>query len=164
MNRKKWLIIAAAAVLIAGLAGWWFLRRGNSGGGETAYVQRISTLNGGGVMLDRYAGVVESQQTADYKMDSGRTIETVFVKPGKTVNETGLNAEGMEAPVVTVAEIGEFRVKGKVSEQSVGMFYEGMGVFVRSRVNENQVWRGEISSVSNEPELFVSSTQNYTCR
>ena len=243
MNRKKWLIIAAAAVLIAGLAGWWFLRRGNSGGGETAYVQRISTLNGGGVMLDRYAGVVESQQTADYKMDSGRTIETVFVKPGqtvetgtplfrysvtdaqnkvasanleienynnqisvlsasgnstdtqlqirqlqyqikvqeqeiagyqkeienadvksaidgvvKTVNETGLNAEGMEAPVVTVAEIGEFRVKGKVSEQSVGMFYEGMGVFVRSRVNENQVWRGEISSVSNEPE---SNENNY---
>lgn len=237
MNKKKWLIIAAAAVLIAGLAGWWFLGRNQSGGGETAYVQKISTLNGGGVMLDRYAGVVESQQTADYKMDSGRTIETIFVKPGqtvsegtplfrysvtdaqnkvasayleienynnqisvlaasgnstdiqlqirqlqyqikvqeqeiagyqkeienadvksaiegvvKTVNETGINSEGMEAPIVTVAEIGEFRVKGKVSEQSVGMFYQGMGVFVRSRVRENQVWHGEISSVSSEPE------------
>lgn len=237
MNKKKWLIIAAAAVLAAGLAGWWFLGRNQSGGSETAYVQKISTLNGGGVMLDRYAGVVESQQTADYKMDSGRTIETIFVKPGqtvsegtplfrysvtdaqnkvasayleienynnqisvlaasgnstdiqlqirqlqyqikvqeqeiagyqkeienadvksaiegvvKTVNETGINSEGMEAPIVTVAEIGEFRVKGKVSEQSVGMFYQGMGVFVRSRVRENQVWHGEISSVSSEPE------------
>lgn len=236
-NRKRLAAVIAAVVLACAAIWWFFFRTSGSSGTDVAYVQKISAMNGSASVMDRYGGVVESQQTADYKMDSGRTIEQIFVVPGqsvaegtplfrysttdaankvasanleiencnnqisilassgnstdiqlqirqfqyqiqvqqqeiagyqkeidnadvkasfdgvvKTVNETGLSADGMEAPIVTVAKTGEFRIKGTVSEQSIGMFSPGMEVFVRSRVRENQVWHGMVESVSSEPE------------
>ena len=237
MKKKKWLIpVIIGVIALAGIL-VWFMNR-NQGGSDTdgVYVQSIASLNGN-MIADRYSGVVESQQTLDFKATSGREIEYVLVIAGrnvsagtpiiryrirasehkapranleienynnqisilaasgnstdiqlqirqlqyqiqvqqqeiagyeqeianaevkstidgvvKSVNETGIGADGMEAPIVVVSETGDFRVKGKVSEQSIASFYPGMSVFVRSRVRENQVWHGEISSVESEPE------------
>ncbi len=237
MKKKKWLIPVIIAVLaLAGLLVWYLNKDKNSSGTDGVYVQSIASLNGN-VVADRYSGVVESQQTADFKAASGREIEEIMVIPGqnvavdtplfrysirdaenkvasanleienynnqisilaasgnttdiqlqirqlqyqiqvqqqeiagyeqeianaevrstidgvvKSVNENGIGADGMEAPIVVVSETGDFRVKGKVSEQSIGSFYPGMSIFVRSRVHENQVWHGEISSIDSEPE------------
>lgn len=237
MKNKKWLIPLLCALLVCAGILVWFLNRGKSGGSqEGIYVQPVSSMNAN-VLADRYAGVVESQQTADFKAASGREIDEILVIAGqnvsegtplfrysirdaqnkvaaaqleienynnqisilassgnstdiqlqirqlqyqiqvqqqeiagyeqeienaevkstidgvvKSVNETGIGADGMEAPIVVVAETGDFRVKGKISEQSIGSFYTGMSVFVRSRVHESQVWHGEISSIDSEPE------------
>lgn len=236
MKKKKWIIagIAAAALIAAG--GFWISRNSGGSGGDAVFVVPVSSMNQQ-ITADRFAGVVESQQTVDFKQAPGRTIEEILVSTGdtvlqgtplfrysttdaenkiasanleienysnqisilsasgnstdiqlqirqlqyqiqvqqqaiagsqqeidnaevkstidgivKSVNETGTSDNGMEAPIVTVAETGDFRVKGKISEQSVGMMQAGMQVFVRSRVNENQLWYGEITSVETEPE------------
>ena len=70
----------------------------------------------------------------------------------KSVSETGQDINGMEQPIVTMSETGEFRVKGKVSEQSIGTLVAGMPVIIRSRVNEEQTWTGSISKIETEPE------------
>ena len=76
------------------------------------------------------------------------TIEGVV----KAVNpDGGMDQNGSDLPVVAVTETGEFRVKGKISEQSIGMIYPGMEVLIRSRVDENQTWPGKISTVETEP-------------
>lgn len=54
--------------------------------------------------------------------------------------------------LITMTEIGEFRVKGTVSEQSIGTLYAGMPIIIRSRVNETETWRGSISKIETEPE------------
>ena len=237
MKKKKWLIPSViAALAVIGLAIWFFFGRTAGGGSEVAYVQSVASMNGN-VLADRYAGVVESQQTADFKADSGRKIDEIYVSAGqsvaagtplfrysiteaenkvasanleienynnqisilaaggnttdiqlqirqlqyqiqvqqqeiagcqqeinnaevkstidgvvKSVNETGIGVDGSEAPIVVVAQTGDFRVKGKISEMSVSSLYPGMGIFVRSRINENQVWRGQIDTVGSEPE------------
>ncbi len=69
----------------------------------------------------------------------------------KAVNETGQDANGSEQPVITMSETGEFRVKGKVSEQSIATLSSGMPVIIRSRVNEEQTWTGMISKIETEP-------------
>ena len=69
----------------------------------------------------------------------------------KAVSETGQDANGMEQPIITMSETGEFRVKGKVSEQSIGTLIAGMPVIIRSRVNEDQTWTGVISKIESEP-------------
>ena len=69
----------------------------------------------------------------------------------KGVNENGQDANGSEQPVITMTETGEFRVKGKVSEQSIGTLASGMSVLIRSRVNEDQTWNGHISKIDTEP-------------
>ena len=69
----------------------------------------------------------------------------------KAVNETGQDASGSEQPIITMSETGEFRVKGKVSEQSIGTLSGGMPVIIRSRVNEDNTWTGTISKIDTEP-------------
>ena len=69
----------------------------------------------------------------------------------KGVSETGQDANGSEQPVITMTEIGEYRVKGTVSEQSIATLMSGMPVIVRSRVNEDQTWIGQISKIETEP-------------
>ena len=84
-NRKRLAAVIAAVVLACAAIWWFFFRTSGSSGTDVAYVQKISAMNGSAPVMDRYGGVVESQQTADYKMDSGRTIELIFVDPGQSV-------------------------------------------------------------------------------
>lgn len=69
----------------------------------------------------------------------------------KAISETGQDANGNEQPVITMSETGEFRVKGKVSEQSIATLSMGMPVIIRSRVNEEETWTGTISKIETEP-------------
>ena len=68
----------------------------------------------------------------------------------KAVNERGEDGNGNDQPVVVISETGEFRVKGKVSEQSISTLSNGLSVIVRSRVNENETWKGSISKIDTE--------------
>ena len=70
----------------------------------------------------------------------------------KAVNpDGGSDGNGSELPIVAVTETGEFRVKGKISEQTINNIYPGMEVIIRSRVDENQTWPGKISNIETEP-------------
>ena len=70
----------------------------------------------------------------------------------KAVNPDGGNdGTGSELPIVAVTETGEFRVKGKISEQTIGSIYPGMEVIIRSRVDESQTWPGKIANIETEP-------------
>ena len=70
----------------------------------------------------------------------------------KTVNEApGTDNTGREQPVVSITETGQFRIKGKVSEQSIASLSSGQPVIVRSRINEDQTWTGSISTIETEP-------------
>ena len=70
----------------------------------------------------------------------------------KEVNEEGVNSDGMEAPIVRIMEIGEYRVKGKIDEQLFGIINVGDEVLVRSRVDESLSWRGKVSKIDTEPQ------------
>ena len=239
-NKKKIIIGAAAAILVAVAAILFFIFRGISFGGDgdnVAYVQSVKSLSGYDMAVDRYAGVVEAQTAINYKKDTSRTIEEVYVKVGDTVNKgtplfkydvrtsensiasiqldieslnndiaylqtqgnstdiqlqiserqleikqkqadlkryqqeieqaevlseiaglvkavnsKGEDASGNEIPVVTISEIGEYRVKGNVSEQSISTLSAGLPVVIRSRVDETQTWKGTISKIEAEPQ------------
>ena len=80
------LIIAAAA----GAGGWYYY---NNGGFEAVsdqqvYVTAVRTLMGtsSGVQ-NRYAGVVEPQETVEVQIDSGRKVSEVKVKTGEEVKK-----------------------------------------------------------------------------
>ena len=246
MKKKMKFIVPIVLLIIAILAGvFFFMKRGGTTSGEVAYVDKVSAVNyaSSPTSYTRFAGVVESQQTVDFKKDGNREILEVYVKEGdsvqkdaklfrydvrssengiaeatleieglnselaiyragggtenqilarqteisiqkkqaeiaafqqeidnadvlssltgvvKEVNEDGLNSEGMEAPIVKVMEIGEYRVKGKIDEQLFGMVNVGDPVIVRSRVDESITWSGTVSKIETEPQQ--SSENNY---
>ena len=91
--------------------------------------------------LERFKQEIEQSEVVS-------TIDGVV----KAVNpEGGSDNSGSELPIVAVTETGEFRVKGKVNEQTIGNIYPGMEVIIRSRVDENQTWPGKISNIETEP-------------
>ena len=85
-KKKIGLIIAVILVLAAAGGGlWYFLRGGDSG--SAVYVMPVSSVaefSSGNA--NRYSGVVESQQTVDYKLDSNKTVKQTFVEAGDVVH------------------------------------------------------------------------------
>ena len=81
------LIIAAAA----GAGGWYYYNNGgleNVSNQQQVYVTAVRTLMGtsSGVQ-NRYAGVVEPQDTVEVQIDSGRKVREVNVKTGEEVKK-----------------------------------------------------------------------------
>ena len=80
----------------------------------------------------------------------------------KSVNENGgTDQSGRDLPVVSIMQTGEYRVKGTVSEQSIGMLSQGQQVIVRSRVDESVTWKGVISVIETEPESSQNQEMYY---
>lgn len=51
---------------------------------------------------------------------------------------------------ISIMAMGDFRIKGTVSELNAYSLYEGMPVIVRSRINDSDIWTGVISKVDLE--------------
>ena len=87
--KKRILIALGVLVLAAGIGagGWYYYTHhaGSSGGSNIVYVTKISKLSemDSGVE-NRYAGVVEPQETVQIKIESGRKVKEVQVKTRKS--------------------------------------------------------------------------------
>ena len=60
------------------------------------------------------------------------------------------NPNGDSDAFISIMAMGDFRIKCSVTELNAYSLYEGMPVFVRSRVDETKVWTGVISKVDLE--------------
>ena len=69
----------------------------------------------------------------------------------KEVNRDGGTGEnGNQKPLVSITQTSDFRVKGSISE--MGSISEGTNVIVRSRINEDQIYKGTVTKVETEPQ------------
>ena len=90
--KKRILIALGVLVLAAGIgaSGWYYYTHhaGSAGGSDIVYVTKISKLSemDSGVE-NRYAGVVEPQETVQVKIESGRKVKEVQVKTGQEVKK-----------------------------------------------------------------------------
>lgn len=92
--KKKGIVIGGLIILAgaAGAGGWYYYKENyaniSEASGEVAYVTKIRTLLGedSGVM-NRFAGVVEPQDTVKVNIESGRTVTEVKVKTGEEVKK-----------------------------------------------------------------------------
>lgn len=85
---------------------------------------------------------------------------TVVSKQGgvvKEINENGSNSMGDSAAFMTILKTGDYRVKGNVDEQNVWTITEGQAVIIRSRVQEDTIWRGTISKIDTKNTVSDNS-------
>ncbi len=90
-KKKRILIGAGAALLLAVLAAVWFFfirKPDDSAGAAEAYTTSVAQLTGDlSGTVNRFAGIVEPQQTIKIQKASDRKIKEVFVKEGDTVSQ-----------------------------------------------------------------------------
>ena len=89
---KKRILIALGIIILAagiGAGGWYYYSHhmGTVSGSDTVYVTKISKLSemDSGVE-NRYAGVVEPQETVQVKIESGRKVKEVQVRRSATAS------------------------------------------------------------------------------
>lgn len=89
MNKKKKIILISLLCIICISIGVYFLLNSNSTASDdsTIYVQKVSDLTGSSYTQNRYSGVVESQDTLDFNLDSSRTLSDVYVEAGQEVHK-----------------------------------------------------------------------------
>ena len=98
---------------------------------------------------DRKAKEVEINRIQSQIDNSTVTSEMKgVVKSVQNQDQTGANMYGDSSSqaFITILATGEYRVKGRVNEQNIGEITEGSPAVVRSRVNEDQVWTGNLYS------------------
>lgn len=75
----------------------------------------------------------------------------------KSINKSSGNDDfGGDNSYMTILAVGDYRIKGTVSESNVQMLSEDQPVILRSRVDEEQTWTGTITKIDTQNE----STEN----
>lgn len=59
---------------------------------------------------------------------------------------------------MTILALGDYRVRGKISETNVWMLSEGDPVIIRSRVEEDKTWRGTIEKIKTDSNANTESS------
>ena len=87
-NRRRkriWIIAAAVVAIAAAGAGIWYIVSGRNSG-SAVYVMPVSSVSQfGSGSSARYSGVVEPQETVEFRKDSSKTVRETYVQEGDTV-------------------------------------------------------------------------------
>ena len=90
--KKKTLVIgslAGAGVLVAGVGIWAVVGRGDGNTSDNVVyvnsVENIMNPGSGNGAINRFAGVVETQQKLEIQVEQDKTVKEVFVEEGQTV-------------------------------------------------------------------------------
>ena len=59
---------------------------------------------------------------------------------------------------MTIMATGEYRIKGKINEQNMSEIQEGMDMIIYSRVDENQTWKGTLTTIDRESNSSNSNS------
>lgn len=80
-----------------------------------------------------------------------------------SVNENASSGgeQGQGDAFITVMDVSRYRVQGTLNELNLGTLSEGMGVLIRSRMDENILWNGVIESIDWENPVSGNDNQMY---
>ncbi len=98
----------------------------------------------------------------------GGVINSINNQDNSSGNEYGYEYDmyGMEGNndtgFISIMAMGDYRIKGTVSELNAYDLYEGMPMILRSRINEEMTWTGVISLVDLEHPVSDDSNYYYT--
>lgn len=79
----------------------------------------------------------------------------------KSINKSGNDMSGEDDSYMTILAVGDFRVKGTVSETNVQMLSEEQPVILRSRIDEEQTWNGTITKIDTQNEVNENENNYY---
>jgi HlyD family secretion protein len=100
--------------------------------------------------------------TIKSKMDGVvKKINASLGSPSTNSNDddNGLD-ESSDNVYMTILALGDYRVKGTVSESNVSSLSEGAPVIIRSRMDEDRIWKGTISAIKTDTNAGSENSEN----
>lgn len=129
-------------------------------GGDKVEIQ--ARINEASYAIRQAQNTIKATQTEIYQLNKQIENSTVLSTIDgiiKEVNrEGGTDESGNKKPLVSITQTSDFRVKGSISE--MGSISEGTNVIVRSRINEDQIYKGTVTKVETDPQS--NSNNNFS--
>ena len=79
-----------------------------------------------------------------------------------------MSYEGGSGAFITIMDLSDYRVQGQINELNRGTLTEGMRMLIRSRINSNEYWFGELESIdwenpsSSGSQFYYDDSQDMT--
>lgn len=129
-------------------------------GGDKVEIQ--ARINDASYAIRQAQNTIKATQTEIEQLNKQIENSTVLSTIDGIIKEVnkdgGTDESGNQKPLVSITQTTDFRVKGSISE--MGTISEGTSVIVRSRVNEDQIYKGTITKVETDPQSNLNNNFN----
>ena len=121
-------------------------------GGDKGEIQ--ARINDASYAIRQAQNTIKATQTEidqlNKQIENSTVLSTIDGIIKEVNKDGGTDESGNQKPLVSITQTTDFRVKGSISE--MGTISEGTSVIVRSRVNEDQIYKGTVTKVETEPQ------------
>lgn len=121
-------------------------------GGDKVEIQ--ARINEASYAIRQAQNTIKATQTEidqlNKQIENSTVLSTIDGIIKEVNREGGTDESGNKKPLVSITQTTDFRVKGSISE--MGTISEGTSVIVRSRVNEDQIYKGTVTKVETDPQ------------
>ena len=129
-------------------------------GGDKVEIQ--ARINDASYAIRQAQNTIKATQTEIEQLNKQIENSTVLSTIDGIIKEVnkdgGTDESGNQKPLVSITQTTDFGVKGSISE--MGTISEGTSVIVRSRVNEDQIYKGTITKVETDPQSNSNNNFN----
>ena len=123
---------------------------------KQAEITKLQNATGNTQVRSTIDGVIQKIDTSKLTTDDGGSLDE-----GMDDYSSLSDSDGSGNAFITILSTGAYRIKGTVNEMNIDNIIEGEPVIVRSRVDENQTWRGTMGAVDRESANSDSSSSMY---
>lgn len=121
-------------------------------GGDKVEIQ--ARINDASFAIRQAQNTIKATQTEidqlNKQIENSTVLSTIDGIIKEVNKDGGTDESGNQKPLVSITQTTDFRVKGSLSE--MGTISEGTSVIVRSRVNEDQIYKGTVTKVETDPQ------------
>lgn len=129
-------------------------------GGDKVEIQ--ARINEASYAIRQAQNTIKATQTRidqlNKQIENSTVLSTIDGIIKEVNREGGTDESGNKKPLVSITQTSDFRVKGSISE--MGSISEGTNVIVRSRINEDQIYKGTVTKVETDPQS--NSNNNFS--
>lgn len=129
-------------------------------GGDKVEIQ--ARINDASYAIRQAQNTIKATQTEIEQLNKQIENSTVLSTIDGIIKEVnkdgGTDESGNQKPLVSITQTTDSRVKGSISE--MGTISEGTSVIVRSRVNEDQIYKGTVTKVETDPQSNSNNNFN----
>lgn len=129
-------------------------------GGDKVEIQ--ARINDASFAIRQAQNTIKATQTEidqlNKQIENSTVLSTIDGIIKEVNKDGGTDESGNQKPLVSITQTTDFRVKGSISE--MGTISEGTSVIVRSRVNEDQIYKGTVTKVETDPQSNSNNNFN----
>lgn len=124
---------------------------------KQAEITKLQNTMGNTEVRSSIDGVIQKIDTSKMTTDDGSTED--YSSDDFSYSDSG-SGNGSNA-FITILSTGAYRVKGTINEMNADSIIEGDPVIIRSRVDENQIWKGTMGSVDRDSANSQNNDASY---